>query len=168
VRNEEAERIGGGKGLVITDGVGIDDRRRQRLPVPTKKSVALDTSRAEERKGKRRGDLGLFIAGSNLQRGLGLGEIDRVAGRGTVLGVESLPKVGDDGCGRAVSCWGEEREPDEQGPCISGRKGAARYHFGTELIGPRADSEAGPLRSPAAFFIFFISFPFSVSDFWFI
>jgi hypothetical protein len=73
VRNEEAERIGGGKGLVIADGVGIDDRRRRRLRVPTKKSVALDTSRAEERKGKRIGDPGLFIAESNLQRGARVG-----------------------------------------------------------------------------------------------
>jgi hypothetical protein len=48
--------------------------------------------------------------GSILQQGLGfsgeIGEEWTARGR-TVLGVESLPKVGDDGWGRAVSGWGE-------------------------------------------------------------
>jgi hypothetical protein len=64
--------------------------------------VVLATSRAEERKGERRGDPGLFIASSNLRRGLGFstrGEIGRwrvqtCSGRTPTRGRGRLSRVG--------------------------------------------------------------------------
>jgi hypothetical protein len=77
--------------------IGVAPRRCQRAS--TRNPAAASRHPREKAKARRRGESGLFKEGCGVLWGLGFDPIDRAAGRGTVLRVESLLKVGDDGWG---------------------------------------------------------------------
>jgi hypothetical protein len=111
----------------------------------SEQSRRLETVFAREKKRGKGEVLGPFIGEVNLEKGLGFGEIDRVAGRGRA---------------------GEGRRPEEEEgacqvrPSRQREEVVAAYPFGKSPGGPWADLKTGPNRSPRPFIPFLFSFPF--------
>jgi hypothetical protein len=120
------------------------------LRTPASYFGSLGSRSGEEGRGKWRGDQGLFIvaAGALIWRG---SEWNLREGGVTASGEQRSP---------AWLVAGGRRRSDRWVRPVSRKREGRGYRFGVRLVGPQAETRAGPDWLPGAFFIFLFLFFF--------